>query len=144
MFATLTLSPAIDCTLRVRNDLNPGGVHHVDSEIHTPGGKGINVAKVLAQNKCMVTAGGILGRREVGLYRSFLGGAGIGHDFLTVDHTTRENIMLVDQAGAEMKFNRPGFPELAFDWETLKEYGANLANDAQVVVIFRAVTRSTA
>ncbi|MDP6525996.1 MAG: hexose kinase [Kiritimatiellia bacterium] len=135
MFATLTLSPAIDCTLRVEGALMPGDVHLVGSEIRTPGGKGINVAKMLAQNKCIVTAGGILGRCEIDLYRSFLDGAGIGHHFLNVDHPTRENIMVVDQAGAEMKFNRPGFPELAFDWEVLRNYSVNLVEDAEVVII---------
>lgn len=135
MFVTLTLGPAIDCTLAVEGALAFGGAHKVRSETRTPGGKGINVAKMLAANRQTAWACGILGRAEREFYRSFLDHAGIQSEFLTVPHPTRRNIMAVDDNGKEIKFNRPAFPDLEFDWEQLRGYCAHIAGMGSVVIM---------
>jgi len=135
MFITLTLSPAIDCSLAVEDTLCVGNVQRVKSETRTPGGKGINVAKVLACNGSKVVAGGVLGEDMLDAYKQFLAAAGIDADFLTVPHPTRMNIMAVDGTGQEIKFNRPGFPDLDLDWDLLESYARRLVEKGEIVVI---------
>lgn len=135
MFITLTLNPAIDLTLTVRGDLAPGSILSVVSETQTPGGKGVNVAKMIAANGKGVAAGGLLGRDEFGLYERALAPAGIACRFLAVPHPTRTNLMLTDGQGREMKLNRPGFPELAFDEAALATYARSLAAPGRTVVM---------
>lgn len=135
MVVTLTLNPAVDCTLRVRERLRLGAVHKVETETRTPGGKGVNVAKVLAANDRAVIAGGLLGQAEVDAFRDFLSDLGIESAFLAVPYPTRENVMAVDGGGRELKLNRPGFPGLAFDWPRLAAYGRELIGHGDVIVM---------
>lgn len=57
-FVTVTLNPALDCTVRVAGSLTPGAVHSVVGERVTPGGKGINVAMALAAGSAYVEQAG--------------------------------------------------------------------------------------
>lgn len=135
MFLTLTLSPAVDCTLTVAGKLQPGAVHHVVEETRTPGGKGINVAKALKSAGADVVVGGLVGAREAGFYETFLEEAGIRTALLVVEHRTRANQMFIDSEGNEMKMNRPGFPELDFDEAPLNTYCLEVAEQADTVVL---------
>lgn len=135
MFVTLTLSPAIDCTLTVEGVISVGGVHRVSGEVQTPGGKGLNVAKVIAAAGHHVVAGGLLGEDEFALYIPFLGRHGIDSHFLSVPYPTRRNIMAVDEVGTELKFNRPAFPDLAYDRDMLVRYATELAARGEVAIL---------
>lgn len=134
MFVTVTLNPAIDITLTIQGRLTAGAVHTVASETRTPGGKGINVAKMIAANGRPVCAGGIVGTEDVSFFESELHGAGIRTLFLPVPFPTRRNLM-VSGANTEMKFNRPGFPDLEYDRAALGRYVLDLASRGTVVVI---------
>ena len=48
MIVTVTCNPAVDVTYRV-DSLAPGEVHRVDTVVERPGGKGVNVSRVLHQ-----------------------------------------------------------------------------------------------
>lgn len=48
MLATITLNPALDLFLSV-DRLIPGGTNRITGESCLPGGKGINVAKILRE-----------------------------------------------------------------------------------------------
>ncbi|NYV78634.1 PfkB family carbohydrate kinase, partial [Streptomyces sp. UH6] len=65
MILTVTLNAALDITYRVR-ELRPRTSHRVTEVVERPGGKGINVARVLAALGHRVTvtgfAGGLTGR----------------------------------------------------------------------------------
>lgn len=56
MFLTVTPNPSQDQTLALASALVPEGVHRVVDSINQPGGKGINVARVLASAGLPVTA----------------------------------------------------------------------------------------
>lgn len=58
MILTVTCNPAIDVTYTV-DSLAPGEVHRVDSVVERPGGKGVNVARVLQQLGEATTATGL-------------------------------------------------------------------------------------
>jgi 1-phosphofructokinase family hexose kinase len=135
MFVTLTLNPAIDQTLAVRPPLALGSICAVTAETRTPGGKGVNVAKMIAANGKPVTAGGLLGRQELPFYRQSLVPVGIACRFLAVPFPTRVNTMLTDGAGHELKLNKPGFPELAFDEGRLLAYAGRLAKKGMIVIL---------
>lgn len=55
MILTVTLNPALDVTYRVPR-LEPGTVHRVTEVVRRPGGKGVNVAAVVASRGVEVTA----------------------------------------------------------------------------------------
>lgn len=135
MFLTLTLNPAIDQTLTVASPLSIGGVHTVLNETGTPGGKGVNVAKMIAANGHPVAVAGLLGRAELPFYEAALAPLGIGCRFLAVPHATRTNLMITDGQGREMKLNRPGFPDLEFDRAALTAYAQSLAAPGRVIVM---------
>jgi len=135
MFVTLTLNPAIDLTLSVQKPLEWGGVATVTGETRTPGGKGINVAKMIAANGHPVVAGGVLGRAELPFYAQRLAPLGVAVRFWTVPFPTRTNLMVADGAGREIKLNRPGFPDLAYDEARLFRHLRTLAPPGTVVIL---------
>lgn len=117
MVVTLTLNPAVDLSIETSAPLRWNGVVPVRREVETPGGKGVNVAKVLAVNGQTTTAAGLLGRDRLACFKSFLEPVGIRCCFREVDHPTRVNLMITDGAGRELKVNRPGwtYPPIPFD-----------------------------
>ncbi len=135
MFITVTLNPAVDETLTVEGNLTLGKVHTVRAETRTPGGKGINVAKMLAANGRAVIAAGLLGQDQLTFYRDTLAPLGIDCQFLPLPQPTRTNTMLTDGHGHEMKLNRPGFPKLDFDEPALFAYVRSLAKPGSVAIL---------
>jgi len=133
MFVTLTLNPGIDQTITVNPPLSIGSIYAVTGETRTPGGKGVNVAKMIAANGKAVTAAGLLGKNELPLYKDTLGAAGVNCRFMTVPFATRTNTMLTDGAGRELKLNRPGFPDLHFDEAELFRYAVSLTDTVVVM-----------
>lgn len=135
MFVTLTLNPAVDQVISVSGQLALNHLHSVQSETCTPGGKGVNVAKVLAVNSLPVTAGGFLGEDQLGFYTSTLSACGITCRFLSLPLPTRINLLISDRKGHEQKFNRQGFPALPFDELALSSYAKSLANPGDIVIM---------
>ncbi|MEI6167718.1 MAG: 1-phosphofructokinase family hexose kinase [bacterium] len=135
MFVTLTLNPAVDQALQVAGELALNHLHLIEAETNSPGGKGVNVAKVLAANRRPVAAAGLLGEDQLGFYQKALIAAGITCCFLPLPHPTRINLMFSDGQGHEMKFNRPGFPDLAFDEAALLAYARSLATPGNVIIM---------
>ncbi len=133
-FATLTLSPAIDCTVQLDRPLEPGLLHLVREERVRPGGKGINVARVLAACGATVAAGGFLGQDNAAPFERLLAEEGIRDRFVRVPGETRRNLMLV-HAGQEYKINRPAFPELQYEEVFVRAAVIQLAAGADVVVL---------
>ena len=60
---TITLNPAVDMTGSLQQ-IQLGKVNLIDSANTNPGGKGINVAKVLSELGIQVTVTGFLGRNN--------------------------------------------------------------------------------
>ena len=135
MFATLTLNPAVDCTATVRGPLRINSIQSVVGEVRTPGGKGINVAKMIAANGKRVVAGGLVGEAEAGWFEPELENMGIVPRFLKVPMPTRANVMVTDCSGHELKLNRPGFPGLKPDWQALEKYCRGLVRGAGIVIL---------
>ena len=117
--ATVTLAPALDCTVTLSGDITAGAVHTVASEAVFAGGKGLNVAKLLAAHGHAVCAGGLLGASNAAPFEALLSGHRIRDAFLRVPGETRRNEMILDGV-RECKLNRRAFPALPYSYDLPK------------------------
>ena len=100
MIITVTLNPAVDQTL-VLGQLTLGDTNRVRESRVDPGGKGINVSRVLrelgGQSLATGVASGSLGR----FVEHFLSEQGILCDFVHTRGQTRTNLTIMDEASHE-------------------------------------------
>jgi 1-phosphofructokinase len=103
---TVTPNPALDRTLRV-DELVFGGIARVQDTQEDPGGKGINVSRVLRQFGCPTMALGIVGGSIGRSLVQALAALSIPSDFIRVPGETRTNLTVTD-GEREIKANEPG------------------------------------
>ncbi|WP_051785931.1 1-phosphofructokinase [Endozoicomonas numazuensis] len=109
MIVTVTLNPAKDQTVQLET-LNVNAVNGVSHVVETMGGKGINVARVLADLGAEVLATGLMGEKDQSLFQDYLGQHQIRNRFVTLEGSVRSNIKLVDRSTEEVTdINFPGF-----------------------------------
>ncbi|MEU2059569.1 1-phosphofructokinase family hexose kinase [Streptomyces sp. NPDC013455] len=149
MILTVTLNTALDITYRVRG-LRPHASHRVSEVVERPGGKGVNVARVLAALGHRVTvtgfAGGATGevlreRLSDGVPGSVLrerpaGGGGPVDALVPVSGATRRTIAIVDElTGDTTQLNEPG-PQIApAEWGTFLDRYEELLAGASAVAL---------
>ncbi|GGL49564.1 1-phosphofructokinase [Sporolactobacillus putidus] len=101
MIYTCTLNPAIDYFLQVDN-FRAGELNHVKADRKMPGGKGINVSRVLKHlgqaSKCLGFIGGFTGD----FIKEKLVEEGIETDFVAVNGDTRINVKLKSNTETEI------------------------------------------
>ncbi|MDP4097834.1 1-phosphofructokinase [Paenibacillus sp. P96] len=105
MIYTVTLNPSIDYIVEVE-DVKLGGLNRMTRDLKLPGGKGINVSRVLSQLGAENTAIGFLGGFTGRFIDEKLREELIRTDFVTVQGDTRINIKL--KHGAETEINGLG------------------------------------
>lgn len=93
----LTMNPAIDMTVFL-DKLSVGDVNRASGSHIIAGGKGVNVAAVLAAGGFKTAATGVLGNANSALFKSFFAERGIKDCFLYTEGATRCNIKLVSSA----------------------------------------------
>ena len=113
-FTTITLAPALDRTVRLDSPLLTTDVCRVRDESVVAGGKGLNVAKMLARLGCPVAVSGLLGDANCEPFERMLHDFGIENRFVRVHGETRRNLMLLGTDGVERKINFPAFPDLDY------------------------------
>ncbi|MCR1898293.1 1-phosphofructokinase [Irregularibacter muris] len=96
MIITLTLNPAIDKTIEV-NNFTINHVNRISKVRIDPGGKGINVSKVIQKLGGDSKALGVLAGRSGDFIKDQLDRLGIDHDFISINGETRTNIKIVDR-----------------------------------------------
>jgi 1-phosphofructokinase family hexose kinase len=111
VLATITLNPALDLFLSVGR-LIPGGTNRVTGERCLPGGKGINVAKILRELGEPVRAGGFLGGPAAPEFRAFLAKRGIADGFSGCAGAVRTNFQVCDASGGRTELLESG-PEIS-------------------------------
>jgi 1-phosphofructokinase len=105
---TVTLNPAIDFTVFV-DHLVPGAVHRVQHSRHQAGGKGVNVATMLALGGASVAVSGFLGASNAAIFEQHFDTHGLCDAFIRVPGETRTGIKVVDaQLNDTTDFNLPG------------------------------------
>ncbi|MFG2294069.1 1-phosphofructokinase family hexose kinase [Streptomyces sp. NPDC048603] len=107
MILTVTLNTALDLTYRVPR-LTPHSSHRVSEVRERPGGKGVNVARVLAALGHEVTVTGFAGGPAGEALRGALDG-GVRDELVGCAGNTRRTVAVVDAAsGDTTQFNEPG------------------------------------
>jgi 1-phosphofructokinase len=129
------LNPSIDRTIQI-GEMQPYALNRVLHSETDPGGKGINVARVLHnfQTEALVTGfvAGATGRSLLG----FLQEEAIPHDFLEIAGETRINIKAFDQkARKTTEFNESGCPVTPADLQGFQEKFTSLCRNADVAVL---------
>ncbi|WP_433935226.1 1-phosphofructokinase [Sorangium cellulosum] len=116
---TVTLNAALDQTLECPG-FAAGAVNRVAAQTLTAGGKGINVAALLAGRAGPVTAAGFLGRDNAGPFEALFRERGIQDRCLRLPGGSRVNIKVVDRQGPEgPKVTDINLPGLAVPPEAL-------------------------
>ncbi|MDO4846449.1 MAG: PfkB family carbohydrate kinase, partial [Oscillospiraceae bacterium] len=95
MIITVCLNPAVDKMVTV-DCFVPGGINRVVSVRRDPGGKGINVAKMVRKLGGDTLALGIVGGENGAYIRNQLSKMGIPHDFIYREESTRTNYKIMD------------------------------------------------
>jgi tagatose 6-phosphate kinase len=132
MILCLCASPALDLTYRVAG-LAVGGTNRVREVGHRPGGKAINVARLLhalgEEVTLLTTAGGDSGAAlAAGLRHD-----GIRHELVPSTAPTRRTVAIVDEAtDVVTMFNEPAILE---DWPGFLSAAQSLIPASEVVVI---------
>lgn len=101
MIYTVTLNPSIDYIVHV-DALTLGQVNRMSKDIKLPGGKGINVSRILNRINHPSTALGFTGGFTGEFIKKWLDTEHIAHDFVPVKEDTRINVKLKGQTETEI------------------------------------------
>jgi 1-phosphofructokinase len=136
---TVTLNPALDKTIVIPY-LEVGSLNRVEQVRLDPGGKGINVAKVLKKFSVDVIATGFTGGSEGEFIQRSLNSLGIETRFVEVQGVTRTNLKIIDnETKITTEINEPGFTVLSGDLTKFRDQLASLLQDASILVLSGSV-----
>lgn len=139
MILTVTLNPALDVTYTV-DAVVVGGTHRVREAATRPGGKGLNVARVLHALGTPVLATGLIGGADGERIVELLAAVGVASDFVAIAGGSRRTVVVTDGADAT-GFWESGPPVQAGEWASfLVRYRDCLAG-ATVVVLAGSLPR---
>jgi tagatose 6-phosphate kinase len=133
MIVTVTLNPALDLTYAV-DALVPHGTHRVATVAERPGGKGLNVARVLHALGEPVLATGLLGGPTGDRVASLLTAEGVRSSFVRMAGETRRTVAVVDGADAT-GFWEPGPTVTPGEWSLFVAEFRELLGPATVVTL---------
>ncbi|MGN5379190.1 1-phosphofructokinase family hexose kinase [Streptomyces lasalocidi] len=142
MILTVTLNTALDLTYRVRS-LRPHASHRVSEVIERPGGKGVNVARVLAALGHEVTVTGFTGGGTGRAVRDMLTDVPRLTDaLLRAAGATRRTIAVVDElSGDTTQLNEPGPQISPAEWGTFLDRYEELLPGASAVALCGSLPR---
>lgn len=137
MILAVTLNPALDITYRV-DALHPHTAHRIADVTERPGGKGLNVARVLVQLGVPVTATGLLGGATGARVTELLDG--VEHSFWPIGGETRRTVTIVDSRDAT-GFWEPGPEVTPAEWEHFRTHFCGLLAGIRVVTLSGSLPR---
>ncbi|RBW71003.1 1-phosphofructokinase [Bacillus taeanensis] len=118
MIYTCTLNPSVDYLVQA-DKIQIGELNRIENEMKIPGGKGINVSRVLKRMNVESKALGFIGGFTGEFVRDALKAEYIGCNFVSVSGDTRINVKL--KADKETEINADGPIILAEELEQLME-----------------------
>lgn len=131
MIYTLTLNPSVDYIVNV-DKVVLGKLNRTKSEAKFPGGKGINVSRLLSSMGVKSVATGFLGGFTGAYVKEYLKKEGIETSFIEVEEDTRINIKL--KSSDETEINGQG-PKITDDnLQQLKNQIRQLTNEDILVL----------
>lgn len=134
MITILSLNPALDRLIKI-NEFVPECLNKVEDIKVYPGGKGINVTRILHQLGCEVAVIGFAGGDNGKKIDKVLDDEGITRNFAWIESDTRENIKIFNLAtGKETEINQAGKADKK-DMELLQKSFKNMLKDTEVLVL---------
>ncbi|KDN78688.1 sugar kinase [Streptomyces olindensis] len=136
MILTVTLNTALDITYRVRS-LTPHASHRVSEVTERPGGKGLNVARVLAALGHEVTVTGFTGGATGRVVQEKLAAVpGVADALVPVAGATRRTIAVVDdRTGDTTQLNEPGPTVTPLEWSAFQDAYVDLLHGVSAVAL---------
>ena len=136
MIQTVTLNAALDITYRVP-DLEPHGSHRVSKVSERPGGKGVNVARVLSALGFEAAVTGFVGGSTGEELRALLAQeGGVADELVPIEGSTRRTVGVVDGASGETtQFNEPGPHITPVEWDAFLERYRRLLPSSSAVAL---------
>ncbi|TGD25435.1 1-phosphofructokinase [Companilactobacillus suantsaicola] len=134
MIYTITVNPSIDYVLQLKN-LNTGEVNRTQNDVKLPGGKGINVSRIMKELKIDSTALGFVGGATGSMFLELLAQHNLKTAFTKVSEDTRINVKInaVDQK-EETEINGAG-PAITTDERQKFIDGLDGVGDGDIVVM---------
>ena len=133
MIVTVTANPSLDRTLELGAPLARGEVQRAGVVRTEPGGKGVNVARVVAAAGLATRA--LLPARPGDPLRAALDDLALPYDAVPVDGEVRSNITIAESDGTTTKINAPGVTLTGPDREALVGLIREHAGSAQWVTL---------
>ncbi|WP_085993208.1 1-phosphofructokinase [Oceanobacillus senegalensis] len=110
MIYTVTLNPSIDYVVQV-SKMQLGKLNKMDSDLKLPGGKGINVSRILRELNTETIALGFLGGFTGTFISNWLEREGVKSEFIPISDDTRINIKLKSDFETEINGHGPEITE---------------------------------
>ncbi|MDV8020927.1 1-phosphofructokinase family hexose kinase [Rhodococcus sp. IEGM 1330] len=133
MMVTLTANPSVDRTVTLDAPLVRGGVHRASTSATDPGGKGVNVARVLGGSG--VEALAVLPANVGDPLLDAMAAKGVRYSAVPTSGPARTNITVSEVGGTTTKINEPGATVSERTRAELRERILSLAVDAEWVVL---------
>ncbi|MEU7392517.1 1-phosphofructokinase family hexose kinase [Streptomyces tanashiensis] len=135
MILTVTLNTALDLTYRVPA-LTPHASHRVTQVIERPGGKGLNVARVLGALGYETVATGFAGGATGATLRDLLTTTPVRDELVETAGPTRRTVAVVDTAsGDTTQLNEPGPNVTAAEWNAFRTRFTELLDGTRAVAL---------
>lgn len=131
MIYTCTLNPSIDYLIQA-DRIELGSLNRATHVSFFPGGKGINVSRVLSNLGINSTALGYLGGFTGDFIQNQLSAEGISHDFIRVEQPTRINVKLKTKVETEINGVGSDIPAIKKD-ELLQRFNKFTPDDYVVL-----------
>ncbi|MGO9196670.1 MAG: 1-phosphofructokinase family hexose kinase [Acidimicrobiales bacterium] len=114
----MTLNAALDVTYRVRH-LSAGESVRVSGVTLRAGGKGLNVASVLAELEADIVATGFIGGHRGGLIHQQLTATRITDAFVDIEAESRQTVTAIADDGLVAAYDEPGPNVSSVEWQAL-------------------------
>ncbi|MDD3338168.1 MAG: 1-phosphofructokinase [Lachnospiraceae bacterium] len=141
MILTVTLNAAVDKRYVIKN-VQVGQVNRVSECVYSPGGKGLNVSKVLSVAGEPVTATGFIGGHAGDYIAEQLKPFGVEADFYRLEAESRSCLNIWDEENrVQTEILEPGFTVSPDEFEGFKVKFKKLVKKADVVAMSGSVPK---
>lgn len=138
--ATVTLNPAFDLVGRLAR-IEIGEVNTVETLGLYPAGKGINVAKVLADLGAKLSVTGFLGEENQGDFVQAFAQNGVDDKFYRIAGKTRINVKITETEADVTDLNFLGFEISEQDWEAFTHQSQTWESQYDLVTVCGSLPR---
>ena len=138
--ATVTLNPAFDLVGRLAR-IEIGEVNTVETLGLYPAGKGINVAKVLAELGAKLSVTGFLGEENQGDFVQAFAQNGVDDKFYRIAGKTRINVKITETEADVTDLNFLGFEIGEKDWEAFTHQSQTWESQYDLVAVCGSLPR---